>query len=95
MWRTIPVVVLVGSFIGVVGCQNKSLVDGKPKPPDPLLMSKKPVEGRPATTAVAATVPAVDVYGGANHVLCPADSGQLAEHRRQRRQHGAAALDIG
>jgi hypothetical protein len=38
----------VALFSAVVGC-TRSMVQNKPQPPDPLLVSKKPVEGKPSS----------------------------------------------
>jgi hypothetical protein len=56
MWSGIRRSTLLALILGGLGCQtNKSAVSTK-QPPDPLLISKKPVEGRPTSyepTAVA------------------------------------------
>jgi hypothetical protein len=45
LWRTVGAVLLLGS--SVVGC-HRSAVQQK-QPPDPLLMSKLPVKGKPTS----------------------------------------------
>ena len=74
MWRTLwriglAVVVLGGAG---VGCQRQS-VRTKPPPPDPLLISKKPVEGRPAaaTEATARVEPPPPSPGGDQWATSP------------------------
>ena len=49
MWRRIWQFGVMALTVGAIGCQHhKTAVNGK-QPPDPLLISKKPVEGKPTS----------------------------------------------
>ena len=48
MRRRLRWLTCLAGLLGAVGCQHKtSMTQPKAQPPDPLLISKKPVDGRP------------------------------------------------
>src|SRR4051812_9345664 len=50
MWRRIRLFGVMALMAGGIGCQHhKTAVNGTKQPPDPLLISKKPVEGKPTS----------------------------------------------
>jgi hypothetical protein len=53
MWRWIRQLGLTALIVGGLGCQHPKAAVNTKTPPDPLLISKKPVEGRPTALSSA------------------------------------------
>jgi hypothetical protein len=56
-----------------LGC-NRSVVQQQKQPPDPLLVSKKPVEGRPYSPPPAATPPKTATIGQPQAAAVPVNN---------------------
>jgi hypothetical protein len=57
MWRCIRQLGLTALVLGGLGCQNPKMATNNKQPPDPLLISKKPVEGRSYSSSTASHDP--------------------------------------